>query len=70
MKCGFCGGEFRPEEAGTACGGCPLVKGCHLIRCPYCGYEMPPEAKLITLLRNLKNSKIFSTGQFVKEKIK
>ena len=70
MKCGFCGGEFNPEEAETACGSCPLVKGCHLVRCPHCGYEMPPEAKLITLLRNLKNSKISSAGKLVKEKSK
>lgn len=70
MKCGFCGGEFNPAEAETACGSCPLVKGCHLVRCPRCGYEMPPEAKLITLLRNLKNSKISSVGKLVKEKSK
>lgn len=68
MKCGFCGGEFNPKEAETACGSCPLVKGCHLVRCPRCGYEMPPEAKLITLLRNLKNSKLSSAGKSVKEK--
>ncbi len=68
MKCGFCGYEFGPEEAGTACGSCPLVKGCHLVRCPRCGYEMPPEAKLITLLRNLKNSRINPVGKAVKEK--
>jgi hypothetical protein len=70
MKCGYCGHEFGPEEAGTACGSCPLVKGCHLVRCPRCGYEMPPEAKLITLLRNLKNSTITRTGKTVKEKSK
>ena len=70
MKCGFCGGEFNPGEAETACGSCPLVKGCHLVRCPRCGYEMPPEAKLITLLRNLKNSKISNAGKLVKEKSK
>lgn len=54
MRCGFCGGDFDPNEAGTACNGCPLVKGCHLVRCPRCGYEMPPEAKLLTWLRSLK----------------
>jgi hypothetical protein len=51
MKCGFCGYEFEPADAQSACEGCPLVPGCHLLRCPRCGYEMPPEAKLITLLR-------------------
>jgi hypothetical protein len=54
MKCGFCGYDFDPSEAGTACGNCPLVKGCHLVRCPRCNYEMPPEAKLISWLRGLK----------------
>jgi len=68
MKCGFCGYEFGPEEAGTACGSCPLVKGCNLVRCPRCGYEMPPEAKLIIWLRNLKNSTINRAGKTVKEK--
>ena len=68
MKCGFCGYEFGPEEAGTTCGSCPLVKGCHLVRCPRCGYEMLPEAKLIIWLRNLKNSTINRAGKTVKEK--
>jgi len=27
---------------------------CHLIRCPHCGYEMPPEAKLGGWLRRLR----------------
>lgn len=54
MKCGFCGYDFDPSEAEIACGGCPLVKGCHLVRCPCCSYEMPPEAKLIGWLRSLK----------------
>ena len=52
MKCGFCGYEFHPDEAGQACSGCPLVPGCHLLRCPRCGYEMPPEARLVTVLRD------------------
>ncbi len=54
MKCGLCGYEFDPNQAGTVCGGCPLVRGCQLVRCPRCGYEMPPEAKLIGWLRNLR----------------
>ena len=54
MKCSFCGHEFQPDEAERACSGCPLVPGCHLLRCPRCGYEMPPEAKLVSLLRKLR----------------
>jgi hypothetical protein len=54
MKCGFCGYEFDPADAESACAGCPLVGDCHLIRCPRCGYEMPPEAKLVGWLRRLR----------------
>jgi len=54
MKCGMCGYEFDAAAAETACNGCPLVKGCHLVRCPRCGYEMPPEAKLVGWLRQLR----------------
>ncbi len=54
MKCGFCGYEFDISEAETACGNCPLVKGCHLVRCPRCGYEMPPESRLISWLSSVK----------------
>ncbi len=53
MECGFCGYRFDPEAAVVACNGCPLVKGCHLVRCPRCGYEMPPESKLLAWLRQL-----------------
>jgi rubredoxin len=54
MRCAFCGLEFNLEQAEEACSACPLVRGCHLIRCPRCGYEMPPEAKLLTYLRRLR----------------
>ncbi len=54
MRCGFCGYEFDPSDAESACAGCPLVRGCHLVRCPRCGYEMPPEAKLVGWLRRLR----------------
>jgi len=57
MKCGFCGYEFNSEEAETACRSCPLVKGCRLVRCPQCGYEMPPEPKLVAWLRKLGSKK-------------
>ncbi len=54
MKCGFCGHEFDPAQADRACSGCPLVGNCALVRCPQCGYEMPPESKLIGWLRKLR----------------
>ena len=53
MKCSFCDFEFDQSQAASACGSCPLMKGCHLVRCPRCGYEMPPEAKLVVWLREL-----------------
>jgi hypothetical protein len=50
--CGFCGFEFDPDQAETACPACPLARGCRLVCCPRCGYQMPPEAKLVGWLRN------------------
>ena len=55
MRCGFCGTEFDAAQAEAACAGCPVAReGCRLVRCPHCGYEMPPEAKLIRWLRGLR----------------
>ncbi len=51
MNCSFCGLDFDMSQADLACTGCPLVKGCRLIRCPRCGYEMPPESKLVNWMR-------------------
>ncbi|MBM3499967.1 MAG: transposase [Armatimonadetes bacterium] len=42
MICGFCRHEFTVEEAEAGCRSCPL-RGCGLVKCPRCGYEMPPE---------------------------
>jgi len=53
MKCGFCGYEFSPQEGIAACSVCPLAKNCRLVRCPRCGFEMPPEATLVRLAREL-----------------
>ncbi len=62
MKCGFCGAEFDPQDAQTACSSCPLARGCPLVRCPRCGYEMPPEAKLIRWLRSIKSRRAKRRG--------
>lgn len=53
-RCGYCGYKFSETEAVPACRGCPLAGGCRLVRCPRCGYEMPPEPKLLTWLRRLR----------------
>lgn len=54
MKCGLCGYEFNVGEAQVACAVCPLVGHCGLVHCPRCGYEMPPEARLVGWLRRLR----------------
>ena len=54
MRCSFCGHEFDASDAQASCGSCPMAGGCHLVRCPRCGYEMPPEAKLVRWLRELR----------------
>lgn len=52
MKCPFCGLGFDRENADASCEGCPLSKGCKLIRCPNCGYEMAPETGLVKLFKS------------------
>jgi len=54
MNCGFCGLDFELEQAEQVCGSCPIARGCHLVRCPHCGYEMPPESKMLGKLRKLR----------------
>jgi rubredoxin len=39
VRCPLCGVEYDPEEAESACRGCPLKAGCDLIKCPNCGFE-------------------------------
>jgi len=46
MKCGLCGNEFDENQALCACKSCPMMKGCKLIKCPRCGFEMPPTPKM------------------------
>lgn len=55
QHCDFCGFEFDPAcslEGG--CKGCPLANGCSKVVCPRCGYEMLPEAKLVGLIRQIR----------------
>jgi hypothetical protein len=39
LTCTMCGHLFSPDRQ-SACQGCPLQKGCQLVRCPACGFEM------------------------------
>ena len=54
IRCDFCGLEFDPDCTEAGCQGCPLARGCSRIVCPRCGYEMLPEAKLVTLIRQIR----------------
>lgn len=47
MKCTLCGNEFNEKDAEGACKNCPIMKGCRLIKCPNCGFEIPLEPKWI-----------------------
>ncbi len=39
LTCTMCGENFDPATH-TACQSCPLQKGCSLVCCPRCGFEM------------------------------
>ena len=39
LTCTLCGHEFDPTVH-PACQSCPLQKGCTLVCCPKCGFEM------------------------------
>ncbi len=70
MKCGFCGYEFDAGDAVIACQGCPLHRGCHLIRCPRCNYEMPPESRVAAWLRGLGRRKQGKGVETAKESVR
>ena len=54
MKCKLCGHRFLKSEAGEVCGSCVLHPGsCGLVRCPNCGYEWPPESRLLSFFSKL-----------------
>ena len=53
VRCGFCGHEFGEEEGIRGCGKCGKPRACHMIRCPRCFYENPPESKLATKLKKI-----------------
>lgn len=55
MKCQLCGYEFDKES--LACHvGCPLARGCSIICCPNCGYQVVDEERsgMVSAVRKLK----------------
>jgi predicted amidophosphoribosyltransferase len=50
LACPLCQTEI-PPDAESCHAECPLARHCGLIRCPNCGYEMPRESKLVSLIR-------------------
>ena len=48
MRCPLCGQEFASWESNSVCTRCPLAGGCHLTRCPRCGYEWAEESRLVS----------------------
>jgi hypothetical protein len=53
IDCGMCGHAFTREEAASCQKGCPMSAGCGLVTCPSCGYEFPPESKLLVAISRL-----------------
>jgi hypothetical protein len=48
ITCAMCNARFSAEEGAATCARCALFAGggCHKVRCPRCGYEMPAPARL------------------------
>jgi len=55
ITCPMCNTSFSEEESAACCTHCSLfgAGGCHMLRCPRCGYELPPPARLPKLLAKL-----------------
>ncbi len=53
MICGNCGRSFTARQGEFACHGCGHFGGCHLVKCPHCGYEQPQEPVWVAKLRDL-----------------
>jgi rubredoxin len=65
----MCGHVFEPAEH-TACASCPLQKGCQLVRCPVCGFEMvdPQQSVLARLVMNFLDHKQKQKPKKVRER--
>jgi hypothetical protein len=54
-RCSLCGLVFRwdPEVGASACGRCPLGRGCGMVMCPNCGFEFPATSRVVNGLGRL-----------------
>ena len=41
IVCPLCGTQYSQSEGRVCHSGCPLQRGCNLLSCPACGYEVP-----------------------------
>jgi hypothetical protein len=46
LRCALCGARYTAAQGRTCPDGCPLQRGCKLLRCPRCGYETPAPTRL------------------------
>lgn len=50
MICSFCNKSFKKNQGIDTCSSCP-VKGCGMIKCPYCEYENILETRFSSILK-------------------
>lgn len=58
MKCSLCGFEFDEKDTKACCSGCLFARGCELLKCPNCGFEMASEPDWIKRLKEKKEKKL------------
>ena len=57
IDCPMCGYSFEEAEAEDSCRGCPLATGCHLLKCPRCGYEVLREPRLVQAIKTWRRKR-------------
>ncbi|MFC1807555.1 hypothetical protein ACFL0T_04230 [Candidatus Omnitrophota bacterium] len=53
MRCALCSHEFNEDSAKRSCSACFKIGKCEMIKCPKCGYEIPPEPEWIKKVKRL-----------------
>ena len=46
VTCPLCGTQYGEAEGRACHAGCPIERGCQLLACPHCGYEVPAPTRL------------------------